>query len=357
MLEFASGSLALPQAGMLLRSPFLGGAGTEWTKRAQLDAKLRRDGVWDVSPALLRDRAENCPLLERLLRKFEKQRRQLFPQQPASEWSRDFSELLEALGWPGDRTLSSREYQVVEKWHGLLSSLATLDAALPPISFAQALSRLQEIAAALPFQVENEGAPIQIMGLLEASGLRFDHLWIMGLHDEALPAAANPNPFLPISMQREHQLPHSSAERELEFAVKLMDRLLQSSRAYRVELSGDGGGSNAWDRVRWWLLDGGWSLVRALRNLSGCEKCAASVEIQELHDEICTAGRGGFHATGRCIAIQGYGGLPVSGIRQASAGRTATGGNRSGGEQERSGQRGSPDHGSYSGANSGRSRD
>ena len=65
--------------------------------------------------------------------------------------------------------------------------------------FAQALSRLGELAAASPFQVENEGAPIQIMGLLEATGLRFDHLWIMGLHDEALPAAANPNPFLPIS--------------------------------------------------------------------------------------------------------------------------------------------------------------
>src|SRR4029077_9833804 len=122
-LHFASGILALPQAGMLLRSPFLGAAGTEWTKRAQLDAKLRRDGVWDVSPGLLSERAEKCPLLERLLRKFQKQRRQLAPEQPASEWSRDFSELLGALGWRGDRTLSSREYQVVEKWPGLLSSL------------------------------------------------------------------------------------------------------------------------------------------------------------------------------------------------------------------------------------------
>jgi ATP-dependent helicase/nuclease subunit B len=229
MLEFACAGLALPQAGMLLRSPFLGGAKTEWTKRAQLDGKLRRDGVWDVSPALLRDRAERCPLLERSLRKLEKRLRELTHKQHASQWSRDFSQLLAALGWPGDRTLSSREYQVVEKWHGLLSSLATLDAALPPISFTEALARVQEIASATPFQVENEGAPIQIMGLLESSGLEFDHLWVMGLHDEALPAASNPNSFLPISLQREHKLPHSSAERELEFAVKLMGRLLQSA--------------------------------------------------------------------------------------------------------------------------------
>ena len=125
---------------------------------------------------------------------------------------------------------SSREYQVVEKWHGLLSSLATLDAALPPISFDQAVSRLRELAAASTFQVENEGAPVQIMGLLEASGLQFDRLWVMGLHDEALPEPANPNPFLPISLQRDYKLPHSSAERELEFAMKLMDRLLTSAR-------------------------------------------------------------------------------------------------------------------------------
>ncbi len=284
MLEFASGVLALPRAGMLLRSPFLGGAATEWTKRAQLDSKLRRDGVWDVSPALLRDHADKCPLLERLLRKFEKQRRQLVPQQPASKWSRDFSELLGALGWPGDRTLSSREYQVVEKWHGLLSSLATLDAAMPPIRFAQALSRLQELAAALPFQVENEGAPIQIMGLLEASGLRFDHLWIMGLHDEALPSAANPNPFLPISMQREHQLPHSSAERELEFAVKLMDRLLRSSAQIVLSYPATEGDRTLGPSP---LVAGGRWLVagESVVQSEWVRKMRANVEIEELHDE------------------------------------------------------------------------
>ncbi len=229
MLQFADG-LTLPWTGMLLRSPFLGGSETEWTKRAQLDARLRKDGLWDVTPALLRDRAANCPLLQRLLGRFEKQVKKLPAEQPASNWSTDFSKLLEALGWPGDRTLSSREYQVVEAWHGLLSDLATLDIASSPMSHAQALSRSQELAAGSPFQVENEGAPVQIMGLLEASGLRFDHLWVMGLHDEALPTAANPNPFLPISLQREHKLPHSSAERELEFATKLMDRLLVSAR-------------------------------------------------------------------------------------------------------------------------------
>ena len=284
MLELASGSLALPRAGMLLRSPFLGGADSEWTKRAQLDAKLRRDGVWDVSPSVLRDRSEKCPLLDRLLREFEKQRSQLAPEQSASQWSRDFSELLGALGWPGDRTLSSREYQVAEKWRALLSSVAALDTVMPPIRFAQALSRLQELAAASPFQVENEGAPIQIMGLLEASGLRFDSLWIMGLHDEALPAAANPNPFLPISMQREHQLPHSSAERELEFAAKLMDRLLGSARNTVLSYPATEGDRALGPSP---LVAGGrWlAAVERAPQSEWARKMRSGVEIQEIQDE------------------------------------------------------------------------
>ena len=34
----------------------------------------------------------------------------------------------------------------------------------------------------------------QVLGTLEASGLRFDHLWVAGLHDEAWPGAAEAEP-------------------------------------------------------------------------------------------------------------------------------------------------------------------
>jgi ATP-dependent helicase/nuclease subunit B len=229
MLEFGLGRITLPQAGILLRSPFLGGAEAEWTKRALLDAKLRKDGAWDVTAAQLRDAADRCPDLQRLLARFEKELRMLPLEQHASEWGRDFARLLQALKWPGDRTLSSREHQVVEAWHGALSALAALDIATSPMSLEHAVERLRRIAESTPFQVENEGAPIQIMGILEASGLRFDHLWVMGLHDEAWPRPANPNPFIPIALQRTYKLPHSSAERELEFAAKVTQRLIASS--------------------------------------------------------------------------------------------------------------------------------
>jgi len=229
MLEFAAGALPLPRAGMLLRSPFLGGSEKEWGKRAQLDARLRKNGIWELSLSRLLEEASSCPELQRVLRKCNKRLRKIADEQPPSGWSACIEDLLEALGWPGDRAPSSVEFQTIEAWRGLLSSLESLDLTAPWMNLEKVIDWLDEKASNIRFQIEDEGAPVQVMGMLEAAGLRFDHLWIMGLHDEALPGPANPNPFLPVSLQLRHGLPHSSAERELEFATKLLDRLLASA--------------------------------------------------------------------------------------------------------------------------------
>ncbi len=229
MLDFAQGRLPLPRAGMLLRSPFLGGSEKEEGKRAQLDARLRKNSVWDVTLPLLLEEAGSCPELQRVLRRVGKQFRKLPPEQPASDWSISIADLLHSFGWPGDRTPGSGEFQTIEAWRGLLSNFASLDLSAPPMNFVQAVDWLHRQASDTRFQLEDHGAPVQAMGMLEAAGLRFDHLWIMGLHDEALPAPANPNAFLPTLLQRQHRLPHSSPEHELEFASKLMDRLIASA--------------------------------------------------------------------------------------------------------------------------------
>jgi len=225
ILDFSLDGLALPRAGMLLRSPFLAGAEAEWSHRALLDAKLRRKGAWDLRPQRLREAAGSCPLLQQALLRFEKALEKVSGEWRASEWAGHFSKLLEALGWPGERPLNRREFQVVEAWRTLLSDFAALDCVAPPMTFDTALRRLREAAASTVFQVENEGSNVQIMGMLEASGLRFDHLWIMGLDDETLPAPANPNPFLPLALQQEFNLPHCSPDRELVFARDLIERL------------------------------------------------------------------------------------------------------------------------------------
>jgi probable DNA repair protein len=133
------------------------------------------------------------------------------------------------LGWPGGRPLGSAEFQTVERWHRLLSEFASLETVSAQMSRSEALSHLRRMAEQAIFQPETAAAPVQILGLLETAGLRFDHLWIAGLDDESWPAAPKPDPFLPLRLQRERGLPHASPERELAFAHMVTERLLSSA--------------------------------------------------------------------------------------------------------------------------------
>ncbi len=224
--------------GVLLRSPYLMGGDSESGPRARLDARLREIGEprYRVTTLLFhaRDERHACPLLAAQLEAWWIHCRELPARQSPAAWSRDCAELLRRGGWPQGRALDSAEFQTVEAWRGVLGQLATLDELGTPLTLQQALGRLRQIAAETLFQPRSADLPIQVLGLLEAAGLRFDHLWLLGLHDEVWPPTPRPNPFLPMSMQRRCAMPHSSAERELLFARRLTQRLLAAAPAVTV---------------------------------------------------------------------------------------------------------------------------
>ena len=227
--------IPIENAGRLLRSPFLQGSEEELTNRALLDVAVRSMGEPYVS---LRDiirlarggnGSRQCPKLASRLAAWTEQHQALQTSRMPSDWAPALSEFLQAVGWPGDRGIDSAEYQTLEVWKELLSELARLDRVSGRISLGRALGRLRVLASHRQFQPESDPAPVQILGLLEASGLRFDRLWIMGMHDNAWPAAPSPEPFLPFGLQRRFKLPRSSPDRELDFARTLTDRLLSSA--------------------------------------------------------------------------------------------------------------------------------
>ena len=244
ILEFAHGKLALEKMGSLLRSPFLAGAEQEMTRRALLDARLRRAGELTVTLDTLRyhaipnsatgtENAYACPVLANHLIKWAEAIRILSmgnAQQVPSKWVAFFTRLLTCAGWPGERSLDSREYQAQMAWRTLLPNYALLDAVVGKQTLSEAVSQLRYMAAVTLFQPQSPDPSIQIMGLLETAGLQFDYLWVMGLHDNAWPESARPNPFLPLTLQRQHNLPHSSAERELAFAQLITQRLFGSAK-------------------------------------------------------------------------------------------------------------------------------
>lgn len=242
VLELLRGETDLNCLGSLLRSPFIAGAQAEQAPRALLDAHLRARGEPQVELRRLRllaleedargqPRPYAAPVLahslEALLVLADENGDAV---RAPSEWAEVFFAALTALGFPGGRTLTSEEYQVHEKWRELLTTLASLDVALPRLSLAGALSRVKRMAADTLFQPASPEVPVQILGVLEADHLEFDHLWVMGLTDEAWPASPRPNPFLPIPLQARVGLPHASAERELAFAQRLTEGWFVSTK-------------------------------------------------------------------------------------------------------------------------------
>ncbi len=231
--------------GFLLRTPYLGGSQREAWQRARFDQKLRSFGKTAIGLERLRELTEPAPgkeggLIEftricRLLEASLKESRKRSP----GEWVRQFSHQLGEAGWPGERPLGSIEYQVVKGWkEKLLPAMVALEAVTGLIDRGEALSLLQRIAKEIDFQPETPSGPLQVVGLLEASGLEFDHLWVMGLSEAALPAPPRPNPFIPVSIQVERRMPHASAVRELEFSRRVAGRLFAG--APKVVLSHPG---------------------------------------------------------------------------------------------------------------------
>ena len=228
LLELASDRLPTTAASVLLRCAFLGGAEAERATRALLDARMRRAGEPHVGidqlDYLARDesRRDACPLLLerlRLLRTRARESREarLLP----SGWGPRLQSLLAAAGWPGERTLDSDEYQTVEAWRELLAGLSHLDLIHGPLAFRSVVAIVRRLAAERLFQPETPPVPVQVMGVLESTGLEFDHLLVLGLHAEAWPRPARPNPLLPIELQRRAGAPGSGPEWELGFAQRM----------------------------------------------------------------------------------------------------------------------------------------
>ena len=220
-LELAFQPIEFSRVSHLIRSAFLGHADTELARRGALDAKLRKDAGASISLPKLIAAADSAPLLRKQLEKVYEITRTR-PESPA-EWARHFSALLDAAGFPGERALDSDEFQTRAKWHEALSELSKLERIAERFSVSQALSFLKSHCAETLFQPESPDAPIQILGVLESAGLRFDCLWVTGLTDEQWPLAARPNPFISIAAQKKAGIPQASAEASAALGRQLTD--------------------------------------------------------------------------------------------------------------------------------------
>ena len=141
-------------------------------------------------------------------------------------------DVLQLINWPGSRTLNSDEYQQKTAFESAVTNFSMVTEMVGKQSVSAWLSLFRRFLSEQLHQSQSKGLqPIQIMGMLEAGGQQFDALWVMGLTDEAWPRMPNPNPFLPMALQREQRSPRCDAKRELDYALQVTERLAECAPA------------------------------------------------------------------------------------------------------------------------------
>ncbi|KTD47163.1 recombinase B [Legionella rubrilucens] len=222
-LSLESDLLTRQQATLLLYSPFLGHSQSEFLKRAHhgQHSPLLREMRLDFS-LFLHQLASEAPKLAALLKNLHAYPATATPQQ----WVHHFHQRLSQLQFPGEYPLDSANYQCYQRFLLLLDEFKALEFLAPPMEKKQALTVLTELAKGSIFQPQKStSAPIQIMGLLEAAGLAFDCLWVSGLTEDCLPQKTRPSAFIPLSLQRDRQMPYALPDREFDLAEKTLNRL------------------------------------------------------------------------------------------------------------------------------------
>jgi len=226
-LGLDKGIIGNQQARLLLHSPYLFGARSELAMRSQAmhNSKLLQEAEIPFD-SLVQEFSISTPKLAKSISNLTDYPRQATPQ----AWMNEFKSRLITLGFPGEYPLNSSTYQCFQRFMGLFDELLQLSVINPLMSAAAALEALHDLAKSTIFQIRKSTTPIQILGLLEASGCTFDSVWVSGLTDQCLPQKTNLSAFIPLDLQRDLQMPRAVATRELQFAKQLLQRLQRGSQ-------------------------------------------------------------------------------------------------------------------------------
>lgn len=276
LIDFSQGrSVPFARFSTLLRSPFIGGGEREMAARAKLDAQLRDTLNAEVSlfglqktfklnaGKRLESLVGGCPALMDIIDRVVALPVDPVPAAPKKvsaptkrsphDWSRQFTKVLSAWGFPGERPLGSTDFQVLAKFRDALDVLASLENVQPRMRADEALVQLRRIVGDTVFQPESaEGvqAPIEVLGVLESAGQSFDPfdaMWVTGLSDDAWPLAARPNPFIPAALQRRAGVTEASAAASLALDKRITDGWLRSASKLIVSHAMYPGGGSSGD--------------------------------------------------------------------------------------------------------------
>jgi ATP-dependent helicase/nuclease subunit B len=232
-LRLAASGLRSSDVSLVLRSPFFGDPDRGASSRLEQRLRGLPDRAWNPeallaavsTPRLAADSAQWRQKLEHL----QQLRADGEARLPPARWAERFDQLLQAIGWPGIEKADSDEFQLLNRWRQLLNELAALDRVKPAMTLAETVRHLGQLAADTLYQPEAPAGGLSVIGLLEATGMEFDCLWIGGMDASRWPTAGHPLALLNRELQRGAGMPDATPVDTLEFARRTLDRLCRSA--------------------------------------------------------------------------------------------------------------------------------
>ncbi|MCF6767464.1 PD-(D/E)XK nuclease family protein [Thiotrichales bacterium 19S11-10] len=145
---------------------------------------------------------------------------------------------LKAFNFPGINPLSSENYQALTQFYQLFHKIKELQYLFNDLNYKELIDLLKWLSKTSIFQPEsNPQASIYVLGILESSQQYFDQLFIIRMNDQLWPQKPNPNPLLPISLQKKLKMPNASNERELYFAKNISHSFFYQSSNLTISYS------------------------------------------------------------------------------------------------------------------------
>ena len=239
ILRWIHHGLSAKEISLLLRSKCLASHRSAGRSRLELALRKLPDRAWSADSLLRaqqgRDESADSQSwfrgLEATIALQKEAKREASP----AYWASCIDSVLNAWRWPGEGTLTSNEFQLINRWRELLNELAATAIVMPKLRCSEAVQRLASLAAEVVFQPEADAGVVSLMGTLEAAGMEFDHVWVSGMHAGQWPPAGNPSFLLSRELQREYGMPDATPADTLEFSRRVLKRL--TSCAATVVLS------------------------------------------------------------------------------------------------------------------------
>ena len=225
--QLQSNRISTETFNAVITSPYIAHAQIEQSSRALLVNQVLSWSQTHFKLSQLSPHLENTPLLETLINDISSQATS--GQQKHDQWLLNFNTYLQTWGFATNRTLSSVEYQLFNKYQQTSLGLNQLAQITDKVGASQAIVDLHTWLSQVIFQAQSAKTPIQILGSLEAEGLYFDEAWVLGMTDDFLPSALNAPRFIPNDIASQHQIPHSNFELIAKDAKDTLNNLINLS--------------------------------------------------------------------------------------------------------------------------------